>query len=212
MAKQMKTVSIKDTNTGRESVLKTTAMPRKKEVGVIAKLGINQYGLEWLQKEKGIPMKDVNEAIRQIWLQVTGMPEEGVGSLGKWNTEEERAAFQVTVANENGENAYDWDEATKGYSRATAKAEKQEKEEPVKIDPSVFGIQVTQRPMEAEVVADKNPVEKEDLDEKTVKKVAEFLSKEKPVDEIKKGLMNKFKDEAVVEQYFAKGQELFQKE
>ena len=203
MVKQLYKVTVENTESKERNTITSYAMPRKKEVGVMAKLGVSHRGLEWLQNEKGIKLTDVNKVIAKIWCQLTGMPEEFIGSIDSFKTDEDRARWKVTVANEDGSNAYDWGEATAGYSKATAKKAEKEAEPEIMVDVSAFGMPRQEQPIAA--VADKTPK----IDEKIVASVVKFLEKEKTEEEIKKGLMNKFKDETVVEAHFQEGLKQF---
>lgn len=193
--RQKTKVVVKNNTTGKESSITSYAKPRKKEVGVMAKLGINQFGLDWLENEKGMTLSDINKQVAQIWLQLTGMPEEGIGTIGSFSSDEDRAEWTITVSNPDGSNAYDWGDATAGYSKATVAEKKQREEEPISVDVSVFSRPVAQP---IAVVADKTIT----IDPKVIKSVTKFIEQNKPEAEIKEGLMNKFNDPAMVEAHY----------
>jgi len=89
------TVVVKNNETGETSTCQATQTPRKVEPGVYLYLKINQKGMEWLQANK-IDLRNTKD-LEDYWCDMTGMPKEGIGSLGNWKTDAERAKWTVTI-------------------------------------------------------------------------------------------------------------------
>ena len=99
MAKMQRTnVSVLDKTTNKTTSVLAEQTPRRTEAGVHIYLKINQTGMEYLQTKKGLTEATVStEALRKWFCELTGMPAEGIGSMGNLKDPNANARWVIKV-------------------------------------------------------------------------------------------------------------------
>lgn len=202
--KQIKT-SIKNNETGETSSVVSAMFPRKTEVGIYYYLKLNQKAKEWFDNN-GFNVNNTAD-LEKLWCKSTGMPEECVGSLGRYKTPEEKALWDIQVEIDG--QVVDWAEQTSKYTKAdetpavkepqTISMEQPKEETPT--EPQ----QLQAEPKVLELKADKTQVEPE-LKAETVTNIQNYLKDGVSETDIRTALENKYGKE-LAEKYLSKAKD-----